>query len=292
MDNKKTHFSALIAGTMKWGVWGKKMSTIQMAKLLDACLDLGINSFDHADIYGHYSTEAEFGKALKESTIEREKVKLISKCGIQLISEKRSTTVKHYNYTSDYIIRSVEQSLQNLQTDYLDLLLLHRPSPLMEAEVIANAIQQLKQSGKILEFGLSNFTPSQTDLIRSALQVSYNQIEFSLTHHEAMLNGSLDHMQLTRIKPMCWVPLGSVYTQESDQSIRIKKVIATLSKKYEVAPEAVLLAWILKHPAGIIPVFGTTDVTRMRSLQESTRINLELEDWFFLWAESMGKEVP
>lgn len=263
-----------------------------MTGLIQACLDLGISSFDHADIYGHYSTEADFGKALSASRIDRNRVQLISKCGIQLISEQRSAVVKHYNYAYSYLVWSVEQSLKNLKTDYLDLLLLHRPCPLMQAEEIAKAIEHLKQAGKILNFGVSNFTPAQTDLLNAYIQVSYNQIEFSMTHFEPMLNGSLDHMQQKKIKPMCWSPFGSVFKSETEQVHRIKTLASRLAEKYSVSFEAILLAWILKHPAGIIPVFGTTDTARISRLQESIRIELDLQDWFLLWTASIGQEVP
>ncbi|HEY0091918.1 MAG TPA: aldo/keto reductase, partial [Flavobacterium sp.] len=193
--------SKIIAGTMTWGSWGKNLDSTEMATLINVCLESKINSFDHADIYGGYTTEAAFGMAFRESGVSRTEIKLISKCGIQYPSEARSLGVKHYDYSQSYIIWSVENSLRNLRTDYLDLLLLHRPSPLMVADEIAAAIEQLKSEGKIREFGVSNFTPSQTDLIKSKIHISYNQIQFSLTHPEAMTDGSLDHMQMNGIRP-------------------------------------------------------------------------------------------
>ncbi len=157
--------SSIIAGTMSWGVWGKNYSTHQMATLLECCLQNGITSFDHADIYGDYTTEAAFGVAFKESNIKREEVQFISKCGIQLLGGTRNNAIKYYDYSKEYIINSVEQSLKNLHTDYLDVLLLHRPSPLMHADEIAEAINNLKKDGKIISFGVSNFSPSQTTSI-------------------------------------------------------------------------------------------------------------------------------
>ena len=136
----KIPFSKIIAGTMTWGIWGRNCSTEEMTALMHLCLESGISTFDHADIYGGYTTEAAFGKAFSESKINRSDIQLISKCGIQMISENRNNTIKHYSYSKDYIIASAEQSLKNLQTDYLDLLLLHRPSPLMQADEIAQAV--------------------------------------------------------------------------------------------------------------------------------------------------------
>jgi predicted oxidoreductase len=288
----KIPFSKIIAGTMTWGKWGKKLDKDQMIDLMNFCLENGITTFDHADIYGGYTTEADFGNAFGESQIDRKKIQLISKCGIQLVSENRSAKIKHYDYSKSHIIVSAEQSLKNLKTDYLDLLLLHRPSPLMHPDEIAEAIEKLKNEGKILEFGVSNFTPSQTDLIQAKTEIKYNQIEFSVTHFDAMLNGSLDHMQSNGIQPMCWSPLGTVFKKDDEKSIRIKKLATQLSSKYNVEMDVLLLAWILKHPSGILPVFGSADKTRITNLMKATILEMELEDWFAFWTESAGNNVP
>ncbi len=287
----KTTFSPLIAGTMTWGTWGKNGNTQQMIELMHCCIENNITSFDHADIYGDYTTEAAFGKAFAESKIDRQKIQLISKCGIQMLNEERKNVVKHYNYSKDYIVWSVEQSLKKLQTDYLDLLLLHRHSPIMQANEIAEAIERLKSEGKIVDFGVSNFTAQQTDLIQTKTSISYNQIEFSITQYDAMLNGSLDHMQINNIIPMAWSPLGSVFKKEDAQTQRIKKLATTFSEKYNVPLDVILLAWILRHPANILPVFGTADTSRIANLMKATAIEMELQDWFALWMESSGVEV-
>ena len=287
----KIPFSKIIAGTMTWGIWGKNYSTDQMIALMNSCLESGISSFDHADIYGGYTTEKEFGKALNKCEINRNDIQLISKCGIQMISENRNNKIKHYEYSKDYIIASAEQSLKNLQTDYLDLLLLHRPSPLMQANEIAEAVEILKIAGKILDFGASNFTPSQSDLIETKTKINYNQIEFSITHLEPMIDGSLDHMQTNRITPMCWSPLGTVFRKDDEQSQRIQKVANELAYKYGVSNDIILLSWILKHPAGILPVCGTADQKRISNLMQATTFEMELEDWFSLWTASTGKDV-
>lgn len=277
---------------MTWGTWGKNCTTSQMIELMNVCLENGITSFDHADIYGGYTTEEAFGKAFGESKIDRNQIQLISKCGIQMLSEKRNNSIKHYEYSKEYIIASAEQSLTNLQTDYLDLLLLHRPSPLMKADEIAEAVEKLKIEGKILDFGVSNFTPSQINLIEAKTKINYNQIEFSITHLEPMLDGSLDHMQTNRITPMCWSPLGSVFRNDNEQSQRIQKAANELGAKYNATPDCILLAWILKHPAGILPVCGTSDKDRLANLMQATTIEMELQDWFLLWTASTGNEVP
>lgn len=288
----KTAFSPIIAGTMTWGAWGKRYTTRQMTELIHGCLEQGISSFDHADIYGDYTTESEFGKAFRESGISRDKIQLISKCGIQMVSANRNNTVKHYDYSAAYITWSVEQSLKNLHTDHLDLLLLHRPSPLMQPAEIARAVEQLKQEGKILDFGVSNFTPSQTDWIETGIKINYNQVRFSITDFEAMLDGSLDHMQTKGITPMAWSPLGTFFSRTGEEGDNLKSLVARLAVKYDVPDHVLLLAWIFKHPAGILPVCGTADPARIAQLMNATKIDLELQDWFALWSESAGKPVP
>ncbi|OOV28579.1 aldo/keto reductase [Flavobacterium sp. LM5] len=283
--------SPIIAGAMNWGVWDKNLKTKEMENLIHICFENKISTFDHADIYGSYTTETQFGKALFNSKINREQVQLISKCGIQLVSEKRNTIVKHYNYSKEYILKSVDASLKNLKTDYLDVFLLHRPSPLMQADEIAEAVEKLKSQGKIIDFGVSNFTSSQTELIRQKTAVSFNQIQFSATEFQPMVDGSLDYMQLHQIRPLSWNPLGSVFRQDNMQTFRLRKLLASLVSKYEIGADSILLAWILKHPAQIIPIAGTVNVARIQNLLKVSQLVLDNEDWFAIWTESMGHEV-
>ncbi|WP_104735210.1 aldo/keto reductase [Hanstruepera ponticola] len=285
-------YSKIIAGTMTWGSWGKQLSKKDMILLMHHCIENQITTFDHADIYGSYTTEADFGNAFKDSGIKRETIQLISKCGIQYLSENRNNTVKHYDYSKEYIIWSVEKSLKKLQTDYLDLLLLHRPSPLMHPETIAEAISTLKANGKIRDFGVSNFTVSQMELISKFQKIDVNQIEFSLTSNGAMHNGTLDYMITHNITPMAWSPLGSVFKEDNEQSKRIQNLLDTLISKYNTTKDQLLLAWILKHPSNIQPVIGTTNTERISQANEALDINLELEDWFKLLVESQGHKVP
>ncbi len=284
--------SSIVAGVMNWGVWDKNLSPLEMNTLIHTFLAQGITTFDHADIYGGYTTEVQFGNAFSHSKIDRQSIQLVSKCGIKLLSNERDYKIKHYDYSAKYIIWSAENSLKNLRTDYLDLFLLHRPSPLLQPEEVAKAIDQLKTQGKILSFGVSNFTNSQTELVQKVVPVEYNQIQFSATNFEAMLDGSLDFMQLNKIKPMAWNPLGSVFKDDSHQTRRLKKLLTDLVIKYEVSSDVILLAWILQHPSNIIPVVGTTNLTRIPQLNKALKTKLDLEDWFTIWTESQGNEVP
>ncbi|WJS95493.1 aldo/keto reductase [Flavobacterium johnsoniae] len=289
----KTVLSPIISGTMNWGVWDKNLTTKEMENMIQVSIENKITTFDHADIYGSYTTEADFGKAFHASKIDREKLQLITKCGIQMIADKRpENKIKHYDYSKDYIIKSVEGSLKNLKTDYVDVFLLHRPSPLMQADEIAEAVEKLKAEGKIIDFGLSNFTSSQTELIRQKTEVSYNQVQFSATHYEAMTDGSLDYMQTNGIRPLSWNPLGTVFREDTKQTRRLKKLFSILLEKYHLGADTLLLSWILKHPAKIIPIAGTVNIARIQSLSKAIELEMDTEDWFAIWTESMGDDVP
>ena len=291
MKNKEK-FSRVISGAMTWGNWGKQLSTEGMASLIKHCLDIGITTFDHADIYGGYGTEAEFGAAFTASGVQRDQVQFISKCGIQYMAETRNNKVKHYNYSKDYIVWSAEESLKKLQTDYLDLFLLHRPSPLMSADEIAEAIKHLMKTGKIKAFGVSNFSPSQIALIETAIPVEGNQVEFSLTADGVMFDGTWDDCIINNRLAMAWSPLGSYFREESDQNQRISVIMDKLTSKYQADASQLLLAWLMKHPAQVHPVVGTTDPARLEKSVQAADIELELEDWFLLHTASLGHKVP
>lgn len=286
-----TTYSRIIAGTMTWGNWGKQLSTDEMIALMNSCLELNITTFDHADIYGDYTNEEQFGKALQNSSVSRENIQLISKCGIQFDAKIRSNKVKHYKYNKEYIIWSAERSLQMLKTEYLDLLLLHRPSPLMQPNEIAEAVTQLKKEGKIKQFGVSNFTPSQIALIETMVPVEGNQIEYSLTANEVMNNGVLDDSLINSRLAMSWSPLGAYFKEETKQTQRIRAVLKDFCEKYSASEDQLLLSWILKHPSNIYPVVGTTTPERLALAMKAVEINLELEDWFLLLEASNGHEV-
>lgn len=288
---KTNLYSKIIAGTMTWGSWGKQLSKIEMADLMNYCVEIGISTFDHADIYGDYGTEKAFGEAFKESGIDRSKIQLISKCGIQMING-RDNVVGHYQYDADYIVWSAEQSLKKLHTDYLDLLLIHRPSPLMRADAIAEAVEKLKSDGKIKDFGVSNFLPSQIAMIETKTPVSANQVEFSLTHDNPMYDGTFDDCLTHKRMAMAWSPLGSFFREENEQNNRIKIVLEDLEKKYKADASQLLLAFIMQHPVKVLPVVGTANKDRLAASLKAAEITLELEDWFILLEASKGEPVP
>ena len=283
------NLSRIISGTMNWGVWGVNHSKQDICKLILESFDSGINSFDHADIYGGYTTEQSFGEAFAETGINREDVFFISKCGIIYPSEKLPVKTKHYDYSEDHINKSVDNSLKNLRTDYLDCLLLHRPSPLMDISIIANTLNRLIKSGKIKSFGVSNFTANQMDMFKGKVEILYNQINLSLTHLDHMFDGTLEYMQANNILPMAYSPLGSYFKEENG---KIKEVVDKLKNKYDCTDYQLLISWLLKHPSKVYPVVGTTKSDRIKSTLESLKIEIDLIDWFELLEASIGKRVP
>ena len=284
-------YSQIIVGTMNWGSWGASLSTKEVSTRIEAAFKLGLTTFDHADIYGDYTTETAFGTGFKASGISRESVQFIGKCGIALANKSRGTVTNHYNYTYQYILNSVQRSLEELQTDYLDLLLLHRPSPLMDPIEIQQAIQTLLDKGYIKSFGLSNFTPSQTTIIQQKLKVSANQMEISLKASDPFFNGALDHCLMHQITPMAWAPLGGILSNKS-LPLALEKAFVEMEKKYALTRDAILLAWLLKHPAAIHPVIGTTKVERYKNALSAMNIDFEIEDWFYLLAAFRGHDIP
>lgn len=277
---------------MTWGAWGAQMSTSQMQAQIEKYFALGITTFDHADIYGGYTTEAEFGAGFSQSNVAREEVQFITKCGIQMPCQARPLPVKHYDYSAQHIQKSVENSLSALNTDYIDLLLLHRPSPLLDVEIVTETIQKLQRQGKIKAFGVSNFTPSQIALLEKEIKVSWNQIECSLTHEIPMFDGTLDFMATQSIGAMSWSPLGSYFKENNSQTARIKKCMNSLCEKYNCSEDQLLLSWLVTHPSKIYPVVGTTSIQRIENTIGALSIEIELTDWFLLLEASQGNEVP
>lgn len=285
------NISPIVAGTMRWGIWGANHTVEKVQQLIEICLSEGINTFDHADIYGDYTTEKLFGDAFADLGCNREEVILISKCGIEMPCSTKNYDVKSYNYSREHIINSAEQSLRNLKTDYLDVLLLHRPSPLLNPYEVAKTFEELKNSGKVKSFGVSNFSVSQFSLLDSIYPLETNQIEISLNNTQAFNDGTLDQLMQKKLKPMAWSVMGNYFSEESSQNNRIKIILKELCEKYNAFENQLLIAFLLKHPSGIVPVIGTSQPKTIQQLAKSHLIKLEREDWFRLYEASRGREV-
>lgn len=289
-------FSPVIAGTMKWGQWGSKFSTREYLSIIEHCLSEKVTTIDHADIYGHYTTEAEFGKALAEKPELRQHLQLITKCGIRMVTPNRPHhAIKSYDTSREHIIGSAEHSLRNLHTDYIDVLLIHRPDPLMHPDEIAEAFLELQTAGKVLHFGVSNFTPHQAELIHRRFPLVTNQIEASVVHRQPFHDGTLDHCLMNRIIPTIWSPLGGgqLFGDLADEEAqRILAVAGILGAQYDQTPDQILLRWLYTHPSGMIPVLGTAKKERISAAMAIAGQPLEREEWFMIWRAAAGHEVP
>ena len=294
--NNKLKLSPVIAGCMKWGTWGAGYSTKQYLQLIEDCIENNITSFDHADIYGDYSVEEEFGNALNLKPAIRNQLQIITKCSIRKLTPNRPDhKIKSYDTSKLHIIQSAEISLKNFHTDYLDALLIHRPDPLMHPDEIAEAFSQLKKQGKVLHFGVSNFTPSQVDMMISGFPVEFNQIEISVLMMESFHNGQLDQCIQHQIQPMAWSPIGGGRLQneaDDERNKRILAVVQVLAEKYKATTDQILLAFLFRHPSGIIPVMGTTKIERLVSAYKAASLMIEREEWFMIWRASTGHDVP
>lgn len=290
------HFSRTVAGVMNLASWG--LNPQQRLAWVEQCLELGITTFDHADIYGGYTCEGLFGEALALKPSLRPHLQLVSKCGIKLISPNRPGHWVHsYDTSFEHIVWSAENSLKQLQTDYLDLLLIHRPSPLMDIDQVAKAFDHLHQSGKVRFFGVSNFAPSQLSLLASAVSqpLVTNQVELSVINMNTLHDGTIDQCYERRIRPMIWSPVGGGWWMkgETEQSRRLLSVLGQLGHELGGKPiDQVALAWLLAHPAGLLPVLGTGKVERLKLAVEAEQIALTQDQWFAIWQASAGHEVP
>lgn len=294
--SKETVFKApLSIGTMRFGKWGANMSTKELTSLVEQCLSLGLTNFDHADIYGGYTTEEDFGKMLKEKPSLRSELEIVTKCGINMVCDNRPQyRLKSYDSGEKHITQSVENSLKNFNTDYLDILLLHRPDYLMDPQEIAVTFEKLKSSGKVKYFGVSNFTPSQFEMINDVTPLVTNQVEASILHLNPFDDGTFNQCLAKGVTPMVWSPYGGgeIFTStDSDKIQRIKKTAEPLCKKYDCALDQLLLAWLCLHPSGIIPVLGSSKIERIKGALKATEIIIEKEDWYDLWQASTGETI-
>jgi predicted oxidoreductase len=281
---------------MNWGVWGANLDHKAMDTLIGNTVELGITTFDHADIYGNYTTEAAFGTAIAErGSSFRDKIQLISKCGIRLKTKYRpDNRLKAYETSASYLTDSVETSLRNLRTDRLDLLLIHRPDLLLDPQETADTVSKLKQAGKIRHFGVSNFTPSQFELLNAHTKLVTNQVECSPLHSDPMFDGTFNQAIALQVRPMIWSPFGGglYFSEESSAARRLRFVVQEVAQKHgSVTEDVIMLAWILRHPAGIVPILGTSKIERLRSAARAIDIRLDSQDWYAILEAARGFEV-
>ncbi|MDP4302632.1 aldo/keto reductase [Leptothrix discophora] len=284
-----------------YGVWrladDADTSPAHVAAKIDACLAQGITTFDHADLYGGHRCEALFGAALQARPDLKARLQLVSKCDIVIPGGLHGQPrLKFYDTTPAHVRASVVRTLALLGVERLDLLLIHRPDPLMDADATGAALDALVDEGLIGAAGVSNFLPHDFQLLASRMKhpLVTNQIELSLAARAPWTDGQLAFLQQQRIRPMAWSPLGGGALLDAQQPIgaRLQPALQRLAHEFGVGADAVALAWLLMHPAGILPVAGTNRLDRIARLSDACRVTLDRQSWFELWTLACGHEVP
>ncbi|MEM7630904.1 MAG: aldo/keto reductase [Pseudomonadota bacterium] len=287
----KLEMSRIVYGMWRLGDDADTSTTHVQAKIC-ACLDQGITTFDQADIYGGYIAEAILGEALKADTGLRAKMEIVTKCDIVApIGRYADAPVKYYDTSRAHILQSVDNSLRDMAIDHIDLLLIHRPDPFMDHHETGAALDEVVASGKVGHVGVSNFRPYDWDLLQSGMKTPLvtNQIEISLSEIAPFTNGDLAFHQRHGQHPMAWSPLGGGGLMTGTGAVQT--VLDEIATGQGVDRAAVATAFLLAHPAGIIPVMGTNNLDRITRIAEATRVTLDRPTWFRLYEAALGQEV-
>jgi len=285
--------SPIVAGAWRMGDWG--WTPPQRLAWIEQCIGLGVSSFDHADIYGGYAVEALFGEAMALAPGLRQRMQIVTKCGIKLISPQRpGHRLKSYDSSRAHLVQSVENSLRALRTDRIDLLLIHRPDALMDATEVAVAVDELKRAGKVLHFGVSNFTPAQFELLDSRTRLATNQIELHPLHLAPLHDGTLDQAQRLQRRPMIWSPLAGgrlIGGDDSEAAQRVRWVLGSAAARLGCSPATLAYAWLLRHPSRPVPVAGTRRIEALKEALAALTLPIDAETWYEIWQAGSGHEV-
>ncbi|MGZ8469882.1 MAG: aldo/keto reductase [Gemmatirosa sp.] len=285
--------SSIVAGVWRLASW--QLDVQARVRWIEECVALGVTSFDHADIYGDYQVETLFGEALAAAPALRDRIQLVTKCGIRLVSRHRPAhALKSYDTSPAHVVASVERSRRALRTDRLDLLLLHRPDPLMDPDALAETFRALRESGTVLHVGVSNHAPSQLALLHGRHPVATNQVELSPLRLDALHDGTLDQCLALGIRPMIWSPLagGRLLTGEDAAAMRVRGVLEPLAHRHGVTPATIAFAWILRHPSRPVPITGSRRIAALREAVDALELALTAEEWYAVWQAGAGHEVP
>jgi predicted oxidoreductase len=281
-----------------YGMWrvgdDSDTSPTHIRAKIEACLEQGITTIDQADIYGGYTAESLLGACLKENKGLRERIEIVTKCGIVApVGRYADARVKHYDTTARHIAHSLETSLREMGTDRIDLLLIHRPDPLMDHHETARALDEAVASGKVRAVGVSNFRPWDWSLLQSAMStpLATNQIEISLSAHNCFVNGDIGHLQENGIHPMAWSPLGGGSLVSEGGPSTVATTLKRHAELNGVDTAAVAVAWLLAHPVGILPVMGTNKIERISAFKDALKVKMDRETWFELYTAALGREV-
>lgn len=289
-------FSRIIHGQMRILDWN--MSSAELLKFTEQIMELGIDTFDNANIYGNYSCEELVGKAIELKPSIRKNMTIITKCGIKIMSDKfPNQKIQYYDYTSDYIIQEAEKSLRNLRTDYIDVLLLHRPSDILNPEEVAKAFDKLKKDGKVRFFGVSNFLSHDFSMLQSYLdeKLVTNQIELSPYRIDHFENGNMNFLLEKRIPPMTYCPMadGRLVTPTDEKSERIVQVMKEIAKELGVdGTDKIIYSWLFMHPNKVMPINGSGKIERIKRTIDAMNIKMSVEQWSRILVASRGVRLP
>jgi len=300
LGKSEIYSSRLVYGCMRITGDNSPEANERGRRAIRTAIDEGYTHFDHADIYGEGRSEELFGTILSENPSLRDRILITSKCGIIKRGNPETGAPGRYNFSREHILKSVEGSLNRLKTDHLDMLLLHRPDYLFTADEVAGTFDELRTAGKVLNFGVSNFLPSQLSLLQSrcSMPLLVNQVEINIHNINALTNGTLDQCQEIVISPQAWCPLGGVaytawgntFTPETEK--RIKEEFEYQAEKYNTGEWIIMLAWLLKLPAKVLPIIGSTTPERIKRAKEALEIAYSREDWYGLLQARNGRPVP
>jgi predicted oxidoreductase len=284
--------SPIVAGLWRIADWNLDLSA--RVRWIEQALELGITSFDHADIYCDYCAEALFGEALKAEPALRARMQLVTKCGIRLRSAQRRYRVNYYDASPAYVRAQVEQSLRNLHTSELDLVLIHRPDYLMDAATLADTFAALTAEGKVKHWGVSNHSVGAFALLHQHYPLLTNQVELSPLQMDALDDGTLEQAQMLGLRPMVWSPLagGRLFSGDSEQASRVRTEMTAIARRYEISLTTLAMAWVLRHPSRPRPITGTQRIEGLRDAVAALHVQLDAEDWYAIWTASKGHPVP
>jgi predicted oxidoreductase len=289
--------SPIIAGAWRLAEW--QWTPQQRLAWIEGNLDIGVTSFDHADIYGGYSVESQFGEALALRPSLRQRMQLVSKCGIRLVTPARPgepppAQVKHYDTSAAHVRASVEHSLRSLRTDHLDLLLIHRPDTLMDFDALADAFEALRREGKVRFFGVSNFAPHQLAPLQRRVALATHQIELSPLHLDALHDGVLDQCQDLGLRPMIWSPLagGRIFTADDERARRLRHTLEAMAGDLGLPVTTLVIAWLLRHPSQPLPILGSRRIEVARQAMAALGLGLDAQAWWRITSASAGHDVP
>lgn len=290
--------SDVIYGTWRLLADEPRPSVADLIARFEECLELGITTLDTAEIYGRYTVEAAIGEVFKARPDLRDRFQIITKCGIDVPSpEKGFARLPHYNASAENLVSCAEKSLRLLNTDRIDVLLVHRPDWLCRADDTAAGLNQLIAGGKILHAGVSNYTWHQFELLSSRVErpLVTNQVEASLLHMDALHDGTLAQCEQRGIRPMAWSPLGGgrLFDPENAAGVRVRHCMAAMRERYDGADDdALAFAWVMAHPSRPVAIIGTNRSERIRSQARASQMQMERQDWYALWEAAQGHSVP